>query len=283
MSLPSVPNLPDLTNKGDFAVFGLGYALGFGADVILFGAKSGPPPLTVALIFAIAFLAIKSAYEAWVREWLRAVLSRLRSGQSDISEDDVAREEMQAHLDAFAEFLQVGREFTTTVNSEWITLWSDEGERAAQEILRRLWEFSTDPREFSLEEVLGRAPEARDALRALNDSVFVSASPAERTRVKVTIHPLETVVVVERREPNPNYSPQTAQEDGELPYLEHRETVDVWIRYWMLRALWERGLLTNEYVETHLSNLIDLVCRNAQNVGWQIEQQPEETQTPQQA
>jgi hypothetical protein len=110
MSLPSLPNLPDLTNKGDFAFFGLGYALGFGADVILFGAKSGPPPLTVALIFAIAFLAIKSAYEAWVREWLRAVLSWLPLGQSYISEDDVAEAHLETQLDAFEKFLRLGGE-----------------------------------------------------------------------------------------------------------------------------------------------------------------------------
>jgi hypothetical protein len=131
--------------------------------------------------------------------------------------------------------------------------------------LRKLWEVKTDPGEFSLVDFFQMEPEAREALRELYEFVLVSTSPEEPTRVKVTIHPPQTLVVEERWEPNPNYSPQTTREDGELPYHEHRETVDVWIRYWMLRTLWDRGLLTNEYVETHLSNLIDLVCRNAQN------------------
>jgi hypothetical protein len=97
------------------------------------------------------------------------------------------------------------------------------------------------------------------------------------------------VKVEERWEPNPNYSPQAAEEHGELPYRLHTETVYIWPRYWMLRALWEKGLLTNEYAETHLSDLIDLACRNAQNFTLtfsplkpiETESPPEETESPQ--
>jgi hypothetical protein len=103
MSL-NAPKLPDLTRKGDIAIFGLGYGGGFALDIFLFGANSSPPPLTVALVVAIVCLAIKYGYEATQEE--------PPAEESPLAEQQQRQDQLRARLNGLERTLLHGAYFT---------------------------------------------------------------------------------------------------------------------------------------------------------------------------
>ncbi len=183
MSLSS-PTLPNITSKGDLAVFGLGYAAGFVLYSLIIG-RSDPPPTTVALVVAIASLAVKSGIEGV-----------LEDESAPISEQE-RQENLRTKLIAFE------------------TLFS-EGIR-----------------------------------RPYTDGLFIEIA-------------ISSAVVVETRwGPNPNYENNDAQGEYEPPYIEQKINEDLAERTFALHALWEAGVVTDEYAEARLSELSDRCCRKA--------------------
>ena len=201
MSLNS-PQLPDLTNKGDIAVFGLGYAVGFTLYTVLFGT-SGPGPTTSALVFAVACLSVKYGYEARQEEPTTAE-------PASISEHE-RYERLRTQLNAFGDMFVSGVSYT-------------EGERRA---------------ELGFE---------------------------------------EQVVVETRWDPNPAYDPNNAAYTEEKPNVENTVTENLHVRYLALRALWESGVVTDEYTEARLSELTDLLYRKVELYN-SFEDEPETAQT----
>jgi DNA-binding XRE family transcriptional regulator len=95
------PKLPDITSKTDFAVFGLGYAAGFAMYAFVF-RLSTPPPITVALVVAIAALAIKSGIQAW------------QERESPPKSEQERQEDLRNRLIAFEELFSEGTQLYKT-------------------------------------------------------------------------------------------------------------------------------------------------------------------------
>jgi hypothetical protein len=114
------------------------------------------------------------------------------------------------------------------------------------------------------------------------DKLFASgAEYTDREGHKVEVHIRNEVLIETRWEPNPNYDPRTVEYTDERPYIEYNDMEHLFQRYAILRSLWESRAVTDEYVETRLNELIDLLSRKvdvyADYSAQSIEQEGEQT------
>jgi hypothetical protein len=200
MSLNS-PNLPDLTRKGDIAVFGLVYAVGFTLYVILFGT-SGPGPLPGALVFAIACLSSKYGIEALQEDSKQEPLP--------MSEHE-KREHLRVQLNALENLLGPGVRYTDTGGDTYNVSLSD------LVLVEKRWElnpnydpeneYRTDEKPYIEHEDTENLMERYLALRYLWESELVTDECVEARLSELTDLCYRKAETYARSYPEPEQTP----------------------------------------------------------------------------